>query len=114
MVHPTHGRLHLNLRKRIHKKLEPYPHPDKFKNFMDKAVFVVGFFGLFMTIPQITKIWLDQNAAGLSVVSWIAYLVVAITWVLYGLIHKEKPIIVIYSVWIMFHVMIITGISLYG
>ena len=110
----TTGMHHFHIRKRVHENLEPYPHPNKWKRFMDKAIYVVGAFGLVMTLPQLMNIWVDQNAAGVSVVSWGAYLVCAIFWLAYGLLHRVKPIIYTNSVWIVLETMIITGALMYG
>ena len=85
---------HLHLRKRIHQNLEQYPHPDKWKNFLDKLIYLVGVSGPIMTLPQLYKIWIEQNASGVSLVSWSWYLIIAFIWSLYGIVHKEKPIIV--------------------
>ncbi|MBT4576733.1 hypothetical protein HOM13_01440 [Candidatus Woesearchaeota archaeon] len=73
MVHDTHVKSHQHIRKRVHTKFEKYPHPNKLKNNLDKLVYAAGFFGLVMTIPQILKIWVEKNVAGISVVSWISY-----------------------------------------
>jgi len=108
------GMHHFHLRKRIHQKHEKYPHPDKFKNFVDKAVYFVGAFGIIMTLPQLMKIWVDKNASGVSAVSWSAYLVAAIFWLLYGYLHREKQLIIIYSCWVFLDIVIITGTLLYG
>ena len=60
---------HLHTRKRIHLNHEKFPHPDKFKRFLDKVIYAVGIIGPIMTIPQITKIWFEQNADGVSVIT---------------------------------------------
>ncbi|MFC1691296.1 SemiSWEET family sugar transporter [Nanoarchaeota archaeon] len=113
MVHTGKGLHHFHKRKRIHHKHEQYPHPDKFKRFMDKAIYVVGVLGPIMTIPQLLKIWVDKNAIGVSLVSWIAYLIGAVFWVVYGIIHKEKPIIITYALWIVLDIFIVAGIIIY-
>ena len=114
MANHTEGLHHYNTRKRIHQKHEPYPHPHKWKNFMDRMIYVVGVFGPIMTIPQLSKIWIEQNAAGVSAISWTAYLIAAIFWLIYGIMHKETPIILTYSLWIILEVFIIIGIIIYG
>jgi uncharacterized protein with PQ loop repeat len=114
MVHDSHGLHHFHKRKRIHKKHEPYPHPNAFKKFLDKAIYAIGVIGPVMTIPQITKIWIDKNAAGVSVISWTAYLVTAFFWLVYGVFHKEKPIIITYAIWIFLDLFIIIGAVIYG
>ena len=113
MVHDSHGLHHFHKRKRIHQKHELYPHPHKLKRIMDRAIYAVGIFGPIMTIPQITKIWVHKTAAGVSVLSWIAYLICAAFWLFYGILHKEKPIIFTYSIWILLDILIIIGVLIY-
>ena len=62
MVGNIQGEHHFSKRKRIHTKFEPYPNPDKFKRFMDKAFFIVGIFGPVMAMPQALRIWIWQDA----------------------------------------------------
>ncbi len=47
---------------------------------------------MFMTIPQVLTIWLSRRAAGVSIVSWSAYLVSAVVWFWYGLQKRDKNI----------------------
>lgn len=105
---------HIQKRKRVYEKGEPFPHPVRWKRFIDKAVYVVGIFGLVMAVPQVLKIWVDKNAAGVSVFPWIGYLVMSIFWLIYGLAHKEKPLILIYEFWILITSLIIIGTLAYS
>ena len=81
---------------------------------MDKVIYAVGIFGPVMTIPQIFTIWVEKNASGVSVVSWTAYLVAAFFWLAYGIMHKEKPIIMTYILWIILEAMVVIGALIYG
>lgn len=81
---------------------------------MDRAIYGVGIFGPIMTIPQLTKIWVEKNAAGVSAISWSAYLLTAIFWLIYGIMHEEKPIIFTYSIWILMEAAIVLGTLIYG
>ena len=105
---------HFTIRKRVYQKHEPYPHPDKFKRFFDKIIYLVGIVGPVMTIPQLMKIWIDKNAQGVSAISWMAYLLTAICWMAYGIIHKEKPIILTYVFWIILDILVVVGTLIYG
>ena len=113
MVNHTEG-LHHRLRTKTHNKHKSQPHSVKWKGFIDHAIYVVGLIGPIMTIPQLTKIWVEKNASGVSAISWSAYIVVAIFWILYGIAHKEKPLIVISSIWIVLEVFIVVGTLRYG
>jgi len=81
---------------------------------MDRAIYVVGIFGPVMTIPQLTKIWVEKNAIGVSVTTWFAYLLVAIFWLIYGMMHREKPIMFASILWIIVDILVVIGIIIYG
>jgi uncharacterized protein with PQ loop repeat len=108
------GLHHFHKRKRVYENLEQYPHPDKWKNLLDKMIYFVGIFGPLMTAPQLAKIFIEKSAEGLSLITWASYVVVAIFWVIYGIAHKEKPIIVIYFFWVVVNSLAVIGILLYG
>ncbi len=108
------GLHHIQKRKRTKDKHEPYPSKDFFKNVLDKAIYIVGIFGLVMTIPQILRIYLEQNVSGISILTWVAYLIMSMTWVAYGIVHKEKPLVITYSLWVIMKSIIIFGVILYN
>ena len=105
---------HLHKRKRIHEKHEKYPHPNKWKNLLDKLIYIVAIIGPSTAIPQIVKIWVHKTAEGVSIVPWIAFFIGALFMMIYGVVHKERPLIIMYSSWIIAHITIITGIIIYG
>jgi uncharacterized protein with PQ loop repeat len=114
MVQDSHGLHHVHRRKKIHQKHRSNLPSNNGKKFMGKAIYVVGVFGPIMTIPQLSKIWIYKNASGVSAVSWTAYLIAAIFWLIYGILHKEKPIILTYSLWIILEAFIVVGTLIYG
>ena len=114
MSQQTEGLHHAHIRKRIYQKHEPFPHPKKFKRFMDKAIFFVGMIGPIMTVPQILKIWIDHLASGVSIVTWSTYIITGAFWLLYGIAHKEKPIILTNIAWIISEFLIVLGLLIYS
>ncbi len=108
------GHHHFHIRKRIYEKGESYPHDDKAKRFLDKIIFFIGNLGPIMTIPQIIKIWSDKNASGVAVSSWVAFTITSFFWLLYGIAHKEKPIIITFGLWVVFDIIVIIGALIYG
>ena len=81
---------------------------------MDKVIVGVGIFGPIMTIPQILKIYFYKNAAGVSVISWGAYLLCALVWFNYGILHKDRAIIFTYGLWIILDTVILYGAIVYS
>ncbi len=81
---------------------------------LDRLIFVVGALGPIMTLPQLYGIWVTRQAEGVSLISWSSYFVFSMIWILYGVVHKEKPIIYTYTLWFVIEGLIIIGILLYG
>ena len=109
-----HNLYHLLLRKRIHLNLEPYPHPIKWKASLDKFIIWVSIFGPLSAIPQVLKIWGGKDATGVSALSWFLNFLLGSIWLFYGIVHREKPIIINSSLWMCMHVLIIIGTLKYG
>ncbi len=104
---------HLSVRKRIHQKHEPFPHPDKWKRFIDKLIYPIGILGPIMGIPQLIHIYGDKNVEGLTLSTWLLWSIINSFWLLYGFVHKEKPIIITNIMWLMMNVSVVIGILLY-
>lgn len=105
---------HLSLRKRGARGLEPFPARSAWLRFLDRTVLVIGVIGPLMSIPQILKIYLLQDATGVSVIFWGACAILDIPWILYGFVHRERPIIVTYSMWLVMNIAVFTGAIHYG
>jgi uncharacterized protein with PQ loop repeat len=71
-------------------------------------------FTMLMTIPQVLTIWIGQQAAGVSILSWSAYLVSAILWFWFGMQKKDKNIYLPCVGWIVLDVGVIIGVIIYG
>lgn len=80
----------------------------KYKN-LERVVYIVGIMMILMTLPQIYKIYVEKNASGVSIITWIAYTVGAVTWTTYGFIKKDKPILIVNSIWVFMDLLIIVG-----
>lgn len=106
-------RHHLHLRKRVTKNLEPYPARSAWKRLLDKAVYAVGIIGPIMTIPQIALIYGGRDATGVAPESWLVWGILDIPWIVYGFVHKERPIIMTYSLWLVCNLVVFVGAVLY-
>ncbi len=71
-------------------------------------------FTMVMTIPQVLAIWAAQQAAGVSVVSWSAYLLSAMLWLWFGIRQRDKNIYLPCVGWIALDGAVILGAVVYG
>jgi MtN3 and saliva related transmembrane protein len=113
MVQDPLARHHQHVRKRLYKNLEIYPQENKLKHVLDILVYFASLFGIVMTFPQLWIIWVEKNAAGISVLSWSAYTLTALIWMMYGIVHKEKPIIYANICAAILNILIVVGTILY-
>ncbi|MCA9337127.1 hypothetical protein KC951_00265 [Candidatus Saccharibacteria bacterium] len=81
--------------------------------FLDKLTFVVGTIGPFTVLPQIYTIYSTKSAAGVSAATWALIFVVTFPWILYGLAHKDKNIIVSFILWEIMNATVVVGALLY-
>ncbi|MBL0143733.1 MAG: hypothetical protein IPP91_16895 [Betaproteobacteria bacterium] len=71
-------------------------------------------FTMLMTVPQVLTIWVGHQAAGVSVVSWSAYLLSAILWFWYGLQKGDRNIYLPCVGWVALDAAVIIGAVAYG
>ena len=93
--------------------LEPYPARSAWMRMLDKAVYGAGIVGPIMTIPQIVLIYIGQDATGVSPLSWFTWGLLDIPWIIYGIAHRERPIILTYSLWLLCNGVVFVGAILY-
>lgn len=108
------GLHHLHIRKRVRNGLEPFPARTAWKRYLDRLVFAVGVVGPLASIPQVLKIYLTHNAGGISVISWGTLALFDIPWIAYGLVHRERPIALTYSLWFIINILVTIGATMYG
>jgi len=71
-------------------------------------------FTMVMTVPQVLAIWVGHQAAGVSILSWSAYLVSALLWLWFGIRKRDKNIYLPCLGWIALDSAVIAGAVVYG
>jgi uncharacterized protein with PQ loop repeat len=74
---------------------------------------VMSAFTMIMTVPQVLTIWVWHQAAGVSILSWSAYLVSALLWLWYGIGKRDRNIYLPCLGWIALDVAVIAGAVVY-
>jgi uncharacterized protein with PQ loop repeat len=71
-------------------------------------------FTMLMTVPQVLTIWVGHQAAGVSIISWSAYLTSAVLWLWFGTHQRDKNIYLPCVGWIALDSAVIVGAVIYG
>jgi uncharacterized protein with PQ loop repeat len=80
---------------------------------IDALTYVITLLNLFFTLDQVRIIWIEHDAAGVSLITWGFYTLAAVVWLFYGLVHKERVIVVANTCWIVMNAIITIGALLY-
>ncbi len=86
---------------------------DGMKKTMDRFIYILTPVTVLIFVPQLAKIWIDKNISGVSLVSWFGMLIGSFFWFLYGIIHKEKPMIFVNIAIGTIQFLIVLGILIY-
>ena len=73
----------------------------------------LSLFTMLMTIPQVLTIWVGHQAAGVSLLSWSAYLIAAVLWFWYGTQKHDKNIYLPCVGWVVLDGAVILGVLIY-
>ncbi|MGH7175288.1 MAG: hypothetical protein ACREGR_02945 [Minisyncoccia bacterium] len=104
------GQEHLHARKRLFTNLEPFPARNFGKRMLDYVIYIAAVAQPVALIPQAVLVLGPQGAAGASAVTWSILGAVGILWILYGLVHKEKPIVLSNALSVILDFVIVYGI----
>lgn len=92
----------------------PAADPAQDQTLMSRLLGAMSVFTLLMTVPQVLTIWVGHQAAGVSVLSWGAYLFSAVLWFWYGLKKRDKNIYWPCVGWVALDAAVIVGAVVYS
>jgi uncharacterized protein with PQ loop repeat len=109
-----HSLQHIHLRKHKTKNhIHPYPSKKPLIKILDLLIYTGSLILPIMTIPQIYEIWVKRNAAGVSSATWLAYTSGSALWLVYGVVHREKPIFIANTIMVIVQFIVLIGSLIY-
>ena len=79
-----------------------------------KLLGAMSVFTMLMTVPQILTIWVGHQAGGVSVLSWSAYLLSAMLWLVHGIRKRDANIYLPCVGWIVLNGAVVAGALVYA
>jgi uncharacterized protein with PQ loop repeat len=79
-------------------------------NELNKAVMFVAIVEPLTTLPQIIDVFTKPNVSAVSVLTWALYAGFEAIWVFYGLVIKNRPIIITNCLWILMDLLVVAGV----
>lgn len=92
-----------------HQMNRPRPHAPS-ASLMGRSLAAMSLITMVMTIPQVWVVWVDRQTAGVSLLSWAAYLASALLWFVHGVQKRDRNIYLACIGWMALDVAIIAGV----
>ena len=86
------------------------PAPQDAHVALERILRVLSVITMAMTVPQVVAVWSVPGATGVSLASWLAYLVSACLWFVYGVKKRDRTIYVACVGWILLDAAIVGGV----
>jgi uncharacterized protein with PQ loop repeat len=77
---------------------------------LTKLLRVFSFASMALTVPQVWAVWTGPSPAGVSLVSWLAYLFGAGLWFVYGMRRRDPTIFLACIGWILLDAAVVAGV----
>lgn len=74
-----------------------------------KILGLLSAFTLACTVPQVIDVW-THDASGVSLISWVAYLVAACVWFVHGVRMRDRSMYLACIGWIVLDAAVVVGI----
>lgn len=81
---------------------------------IDDIMIAGGVIGPLSALPQIISIYSSQDAGQVSLLSWSLFTILSLVGIIYSLVHKEKIILLGYSLYFIVDLFIVVGILMYA
>lgn len=107
------GLHHLRSRALVTQGLEPFPARGARKRFFDYLMYGVGIFAPLAVVPQILQIFTTKSSEGLSLPTWLLFVVVNTLWATYGAVHNDKHILFANIMMALFNATVVVGVLIY-
>lgn len=75
---------------------------------VDGLAYLVGIVGNAAIIPQIIEAW-QSPAPGMAIATWMVFTFISIIWLVYAIVHKQKPLITAQTVALICNVLVVGG-----
>lgn len=81
---------------------------------IDNLMMVASTIHPLTALPQVYIIYSGQNVEGVSLLSWLGFMVIGCVFLAYGIAHKLKPFIINQVIWFAIDLAVVIGIILFS
>lgn len=91
-------------------KKQPIPRHVK---IIDRLMLVASTLHPLSALPQVYSIYSQQSAVGVSLITWLGFMIIGLVFLAYGIVHKLTPFILNQVIWFAVDFAVVIGILLF-
>ncbi|MBP9711120.1 MAG: hypothetical protein KBD50_02600 [Candidatus Pacebacteria bacterium] len=83
------------------------------KNALDLLIYPVAIAAPLALFPQVLQVYQTKDASSLALPTWLILGILNVVWMFYGVVHKERPIVLTNVMLALLNFAVVVGIVLY-
>jgi len=84
--------------------------PREHKSRIDYVIYVIVFVWPLSNLPQLHTVWIQGQTNGVSMVSRSTFAILSLIWMIYGMVHREYPIIIMNAILVVVQSAVVVGV----
>jgi uncharacterized protein with PQ loop repeat len=81
---------------------------------IDRLIYVAAIVEPLFSLPQAYQIYSQGAAANVSILTWAGFEIMALIWIWYGIVHREKMILIYQGLFFVIDGSVLIGAIYYG
>ncbi len=83
------------------------------KTIIDRLMSVAAVVHPLTALPQVYSVYSTHDVSGISLWTWLGFMLLGLIFLSYGIVHKIKPFIVTQVLWFVIDFLIVIGVLIY-
>ena len=81
--------------------------------FFDKVIIAAAFVYPLSGLPQLYEV-LHGNVVGVSLMTWLGFIVFSVLFLIYGIIHNIRPMVITNALWLVMDGLVVIGVLVHN
>ena len=82
-------------------------------NAFDKIAVIAAFAYPLTGVPQVISV-LQGQTSGISLPSWYGFIIFAVFFLVYGVVHRIKPMVITNALWLLVDGLVVAGVFVHS
>lgn len=81
---------------------------------VDRLIYLAAVAEPLFSLPQAYEVYHNRSAGSVSILSWLGFELMTLIWIWYGIVHREKTILIYQTLFFLIDGSVMVGAIYYG